>query len=92
MASYVVNTRKQQQLMLRELKLETLDDLFVDVPESVRLESLNIPQGQSELEVYHEMSEISSKILFLNISFGEVELIIIIFLQSSMLLSVKKNF
>lgn len=61
MASYVVNTRKQQQLMLRELKLETLDDLFVDVPESVRLESLNIPQGQSELEVYHEMSEISSK-------------------------------
>ncbi|MGI6608624.1 MAG: aminomethyl-transferring glycine dehydrogenase subunit GcvPA [Erysipelotrichaceae bacterium] len=61
MASYVVNTKKQQQEMLKELKINTIDDLFSDVPESVRLKSLNIPQGKSELEVYDEISEIAGK-------------------------------
>ena len=61
MASYVVNTKKQQQEMLKELNMETLDDLFVDVPESVKLTTLNIPEGKSELEVYNEMSTMASK-------------------------------
>ncbi len=61
MASYVVNTKKQQQEMLKELNMETLDDLFIDVPESVKLRTLNIPEGKSELEVYNDMSEIAAK-------------------------------
>lgn len=61
MASYVVNTKKQQQEMLEELKMETIDDLFIDVPKSVLLKELNIPKGKSELEVYNELSEISAK-------------------------------
>ena len=61
MASYVVNTKKQQQQMLKELNMETLDDLYIDVPKSVVLKSLDIPEGKSELEVYNEMSETAAK-------------------------------
>lgn len=61
MASYVVNTKKQQQEMLQELNKETIDDLFVDVPKSVKLQNLNIPSGLSEAEVYQQMSEIAQK-------------------------------
>ena len=45
MGSYVVNTKKQQQEMLKELKMETIDDLFIDVPKSVLLKELNIPKA-----------------------------------------------
>lgn len=55
MAHYVVNTKAQQEEMLKEVGL-TWSDLLSTIPESVRLNrELNLPLGQSEMEVLDKM-------------------------------------
>ena len=51
MASYIPNTKKQQQAMLDAIGVSSINALFSDIPQKVRLkESMNIPKGVSELE------------------------------------------
>ena len=61
MSGYVVNTKAEQQEMLQALGMNSLDDLYVSVPEEARLKQLNIPEGKSELEVSREMAELAEK-------------------------------
>ena len=62
MGSYVPNTPEQQLDMLRSIGLESFDELFADVPRSVRLtQPLNIPPGRSELEVMAHMEELAGE-------------------------------
>lgn len=50
MATYVVNTKQQQQDMLKEIN-KTFDDLLAPIPESVRLtREIDLPKGLSEFE------------------------------------------
>ena len=58
MGGYVPNTKEQRQDMLKAIGLSSMEDLFVDIPQEVRLKGeLEIPQGKSELEVKREMQE-----------------------------------
>jgi len=48
--------------MLAEIGVGSIDDLFSDIPESIRLkESLGIPAGLSEQEVFIELSRLAAK-------------------------------
>ena len=62
MGSYVPNTRKEQEAMLKEAGYQSFDDMFSCIPEEVRLkEPLNLPSGLSEMEVIREMESLASK-------------------------------
>jgi len=62
MGTYVPNTSKEQQEMLREIGVESTRDLFKAIPESVYLNRpLALAKGLSELEVMRKMSEIAGK-------------------------------
>lgn len=61
MANYIGTTPKQQKEMLEKLSLETLEDLFREVPDEVKIRHLMIPDGKSELEVKRQMQELADK-------------------------------
>jgi len=44
--------------MLKELGLESVDDLFSDIPPEVRVEGIDLPPGMSEIEVIREIGSI----------------------------------
>ena len=52
MATYVPAAREEEQAMLEACGLHQLDDLYGDVPASVRLTTpLNLPEGMAEMSV-----------------------------------------
>lgn len=62
MGTYVPNTKKEQQEMLKEIGVSDLRELFRAIPEEVYLErSLNLPSGLSEMSVHQKMSQIAGK-------------------------------
>ncbi|HZJ82592.1 MAG TPA: aminomethyl-transferring glycine dehydrogenase subunit GcvPA [Clostridia bacterium] len=61
MSRYIPNTREQREDMLKEIGYSSIEDLFVDIPEEVRLDKeLNIPEGISEIELIKHMKELAS--------------------------------
>ena len=54
--------------MLGELGLDSIDELFEEIPEKLRSE-LNLPAGLSEQEVYERLKKLSSKNSRLKASF-----------------------
>lgn len=62
MGSYVPNTPAEQQEMLKECGYSGFDDLYVDIPESVRLKKpLAIPEAKAELTVRRIMEDMADK-------------------------------
>lgn len=62
MGSYVPNTPVEQQEMLKECGYQGFDDLYTDIPDSVKLkEPLNIPEAKSELTVRRIMEDMADK-------------------------------
>ena len=62
MGSYVPNTAAQQQEMLRECGFSGFEDLYRDIPESVRRRTpLDIPEAASELEVRRTLEGMAGK-------------------------------
>ena len=60
MGSYVPNTRREQEEMLRAIGLAQMSDLYADVPENVFLQApLNLPEGMSEMQLRARMEEIA---------------------------------
>ena len=55
MGSYVPSTEEERLEMLRAIGLERMDELFASVPEPLRVETLNLDRGLSELELQREM-------------------------------------
>ncbi|MDR0840173.1 MAG: aminomethyl-transferring glycine dehydrogenase subunit GcvPA [Christensenellaceae bacterium] len=52
MKSYVPNTVHERQEMLQSIGLKTMDDLYADVPQTMKLSApLQLPAGKSEQEV-----------------------------------------
>jgi len=58
--NFVPNTKKEQEDMLKEVGLST-DELFKDIPEQVKIEKLNLPNGISEIEVRKQLTKLSEK-------------------------------
>ncbi len=62
MGTYVPNTKKEQQEMLKEIGVSNLRELFRAIPEEVYLERpLNLPAGLPEMSVYQKMNKIAGK-------------------------------
>ena len=61
MGRYVVNSPAEQQDMLKEIGLNKLEDLYVDVPAEAFPKHMDLPEGKSELEVSREMQDIADK-------------------------------
>ena len=62
MGSYVPSTREQRQEMLEAIGLKDFRDLYRDVPQSMYLDRpLDLPAGQSELEVSRALNAMARK-------------------------------
>lgn len=62
MGAYLSNTNQQQAEMFEAIGLTSIDDLFSQIPESVKLKNdLNLPEGISEKEVRETMERIAQK-------------------------------
>jgi len=62
MADYLSNTPNQQIQMLKEIGLESLDELYVNLPQDLILQKpLNLDAGQSEFKVYDTLKALASK-------------------------------
>ena len=60
MHPYLPLTEEDKKIMLKKIGISSIDDLFSDIPESVRLNrKLNINDGMSELEVESYIKDIA---------------------------------
>ena len=57
---YVPHTDAERQEMLREIGVESLEDLFLDVPSAHRFPDLVLPEALTEMEVMAELDDIAS--------------------------------
>ena len=58
---YIPNTEGDRREMLRVLGIETIDELFSDIPEKYRNPPLNLPPPLSELELKREIGALASQ-------------------------------
>ena len=62
MSRYTSATDADRQEMLDAIGVESIDDLFADVPEGVRLgRALDLPPGKPEQEVYARLRDLAAK-------------------------------
>ena len=71
MGSYIPSTYEERLAMLREIGMDSMDDLFSALPESIKVKELNIPSGLSELEVSKRVRALADKnVVYKNIFRG----------------------
>ena len=58
---YIPDSKIKQQEMLETVGVKSVDDLFHQVPEEVKLKDLNIPEGLSELSVSKAIKNMADK-------------------------------
>lgn len=62
MFSYLPQTDKDIQEMLKVIGVDSIDELFKDIPKEILLKTpLNIPKGLAEYEVFKRMTELAQK-------------------------------
>ncbi|MFD2388261.1 hypothetical protein [Enterococcus rivorum] len=61
MANYLGTTPQEQKEMLHQMNLQTVDELFQEIPTSVKIDKLALPSGESELKVKKKMLELANK-------------------------------
>ena len=59
--SFIPNTEKDRQLMLEKIGINSVDQLFKDVPAGKRYPEINMSPALSEPEVLHEISAMAAK-------------------------------
>ncbi|MDO4178378.1 MAG: aminomethyl-transferring glycine dehydrogenase subunit GcvPA [Phascolarctobacterium sp.] len=59
--SYIPNTLEERQEMLESMGLKSMDELFVDIPASMRAKELNIEAAKSEIEVRRIVEGLASE-------------------------------
>ena len=64
---FTPNTEEHRKKMLATIGMDSVEDLFKDIPEKVRNPNLNLPKAMSELDLRAYASELSSR----NVSAGE---------------------
>ena len=58
---FIANTESDRREMLAAIGLETLDDLFGDVPSELRCKGLDVSPGQSEQEVRDRLARLADR-------------------------------
>ncbi|MEG1389011.1 MAG: aminomethyl-transferring glycine dehydrogenase subunit GcvPA [Angelakisella sp.] len=61
MGSYIPSTQTQRDEMLSTLGMKSMDELYADVPDSMRLSRLNLPEGMSEAQLLRTMRELAGQ-------------------------------
>ena len=61
MGCYIPATADERRAMLATLGLSSTDELFAAVPDSVRVRSLDLPEGMSEMEVARKVGGMADK-------------------------------
>ncbi|MGY3748984.1 aminomethyl-transferring glycine dehydrogenase subunit GcvPA [Vagococcus acidifermentans] len=61
MGKYIPSTSAEQQEMLSVLGITSIDEIFAEIPEDLRVGELNLPEGKSELEVRRIMQGLADK-------------------------------
>jgi glycine dehydrogenase subunit 1 len=56
---FIANTPQQQKEMLQTIGVNSIEDLFSDIPNALRSAPLNLPKGMSEQEVSTKLSQMS---------------------------------
>jgi glycine dehydrogenase subunit 1 len=59
--SYIANTPKERDEMLRAIGLERIEELFTEIPEDQRFPGLDIPPPLTEMEVARCLGELASR-------------------------------
>jgi len=59
--SYVANTAEQRKQMLGACGVSSMDELFRDIPSSLKPRSFNLPRARSELEVSNLFESIAAR-------------------------------
>lgn len=60
MGSYIPSSPEERRRMMQAVGIESLDELFEAVPESMRELELNLPDGQFEMQVIETMQDYAS--------------------------------
>ena len=58
--NFIPNYHIKQQ-MLNEIGLDTINDLFTDIPSSVQIEQLDLPEGISQMETERHLRKLAEK-------------------------------
>ena len=61
MGSYIPSTYEERLEMLKSMGLTSEDDLFAALPESIRIDGLNLPEGLNEVEVSKKLKKMAEK-------------------------------
>ncbi len=57
---YIANTDNERQIMLSELGIKSIDELFGDIPKEFKIDTLSIQEGKSEQEVLEHCTNLSN--------------------------------
>ncbi len=58
---YLVHSPEDRAAMLETIGVRSMDDLLLDIPQSLRLEGLQLPDGLSELETMAQVSALAGR-------------------------------
>ena len=58
---YLVHSPEDRAAMLETIGVKSMNDLLVDIPQSLRLESLQLPDGLSEFETMAQVSALAGR-------------------------------
>ena len=62
MKNYIPNTKKEQEEMLKSMGFVSVDELFADIPQELKLKrKLDLPKAMSEPELYAHMKTLANK-------------------------------
>lgn len=62
MSRYIPNTQEDMEQMLSVIGLASIDQLFADIPEGIKLNrALDLPESLSEMELSHLMKDLAKK-------------------------------
>lgn len=61
MSKYTPHTQLDKELMLKDIGIKKVDDLFADIPKKLRCKELNIPKGKSQSEAADKISALAEQ-------------------------------
>jgi len=59
--TYIPNTKQQQKEMLARCGKTSIDELFQDIPEKLRVDKMAVPSGRSEFEILQHFQKLADK-------------------------------
>lgn len=61
MTNYLGTTPQEQAEMLHQMNVNTIDELFQEIPDEVKIKKLALPSGESELKIKRRMQQLANK-------------------------------